>query len=639
MIPELAFLALLFALVSALLLAIVPHIGIKQGNSRLITTAWNLSYLFGIFTTLSLFGLAYCFVTDDFSVQYVAAHSNSALPQFFKIAATWGGHEGSMLFWLFSLGLWTMAFAFFSRKIDPIIASRTLSILGLLCFGFALFIVFFSNPFERLFPSPLEGRDLNPMLQDVGLIFHPPLLYFGYVGFAVNFALTLATLLSGHFDAALARWTRPWVLVSWFFLTLGIMLGAWWAYYELGWGGWWFWDPVENASLMPWLLGLGLLHSLSVSEQRGVFHYWTILFSLFAFAFSLLGTFIVRSGVLTSVHAFAMDGERGMALLMLFFLLTTCSLTLFALKVNVRPGENRAVHFSFFSKESLMLIANILVAVATASVFLGTFYPMLFSTMGWGSISVGAPYFNTIFLPLIVLALLAMIFVVSAFWKKIHRTLLRRNVFLLIPACGLAYAMIAFTIQNDETLHFQTLPFALISLAFWLLGVTLWGAWRSLSLKRWAMVIAHCGLALTVIGATMSSYFASEIGVRLSPNQSQMLNGYAFHYLGFRNELGPNYTSEVAQFEITKNGEKITALYPERRYYEVRTMNMSEVGLYWNLLGDIYIVMGDKLGAGEFSFRLHYKPFVRWLWIGATLMAFGALLSAFALRTRKAKDE
>ncbi|MFZ7198549.1 heme lyase NrfEFG subunit NrfE [Avibacterium avium] len=639
MIPELAFLALLFALVSALLLAIVPHIGIKQGNPRLITSAWNLSYLFGIFTTLSLLGLAYCFATDDFSVQYVAAHSNSALPQFFKIAATWGGHEGSMLFWLFSLGLWTMAFAFFSRKIDPIIASRTLSILGLLCFGFALFIVFFSNPFERLFPSPLEGRDLNPMLQDVGLIFHPPLLYFGYVGFAVNFALTLATLLSGHFDAALARWTRPWVLVSWFFLTLGIMLGTWWAYYELGWGGWWFWDPVENASLMPWLLGLGLLHSLSVSEQRGVFHYWTILFSLFAFAFSLLGTFIVRSGVLTSVHAFAMDGERGMALLMLFFLLTTCSLTLFALKVNVRPSENSAVHFSFFSKESLMLIANILVAVATASVFLGTFYPMLFSTMGWGSISVGAPYFNTIFLPLIVLALLAMIFVVSAFWKKIHRTLLRRNVLLLIPACGLAYAMIAFTIQNDETLHFQTLPFALISLAFWLLGVTLWGAWRSLSLKRWAMVIAHCGLALTVIGATMSSYFASEIGVRLSPNQSQMLNGYAFHYLGFRNELGPNYTSEVAQFEITKNGKKITALYPERRYYEVRTMNMSEVGLYWNLLGDIYIVMGDKLGEGEFSFRLHYKPFVRWLWIGATLMALGALLSAFALRTRRAKDE
>ncbi|MFU2089021.1 heme lyase NrfEFG subunit NrfE [Avibacterium avium] len=639
MIPELAFLALLFALVSALLLAIVPHIGIKQGNPHLITSAWNLSYLFGIFTTLSLLGLAYCFATDDFSVQYVAAHSNSALPQFFKIAATWGGHEGSMLFWLFSLGLWTMAFAFFSRKIDPIIASRTLSILGLLCFGFALFIVFFSNPFERLFPSPLEGRDLNPMLQDVGLIFHPPLLYFGYVGFAVNFALTLATLLSGHFDAALARWTRPWVLVSWFFLTLGIMLGAWWAYYELGWGGWWFWDPVENASLMPWLLGLGLLHSLSVSEQRGIFHYWTILFSLFAFAFSLLGTFIVRSGVLTSVHAFAMDGERGMALLLLFFLLTTCSLTLFALKVNVRPSEHSAVHFSFFSKESLMLIANILVAVATASVFLGTFYPMLFSTMGWGSISVGAPYFNTIFLPLIVLALLAMIFVVSTFWKKIHRTLLRRNFLLLIPACGLAYAMIAFTIQNDETLHFQALPFALISLAFWLLGVTLWGAWRSLSLKRWAMVIAHCGLALTVIGATMSSYFVSEIGVRLSPNQSQMLNGYAFHYLGFRNELGPNYTSEVAQFEITKNGEKITALYPERRYYEVRTMNMSEVGLYWNLLGDIYIVMGDKLGAGEFSFRLHYKPFVRWLWIGATLMAFGALLSAFALRTRRARDE
>ncbi|MFQ1022643.1 heme lyase NrfEFG subunit NrfE [Avibacterium paragallinarum] len=636
MIPELAFITLLFALMSALLLAVVPAIGIQYRQPRLIRLAWNFSYLFGIFTSLALGLLAYSFAVDDFSLQYVAAHSNSALPIFFKLAATWGGHEGSMLFWLFSLSLWTMAFAFFSRKIDPIIASRTLSILGLLCVGFAVFIVFFSNPFERLLPMPLEGRDLNPMLQDVGLIFHPPLLYFGYVGFAVNFALTLAALLSGHFDVAMARWTRPWVLVSWFFLTLGIMLGAWWAYYELGWGGWWFWDPVENASLMPWLLGLGLLHSLSVSEQRGIFHYWTILFSLFAFAFSLLGTFIVRSGVLTSVHAFAMDGERGMALLLLFFLLTTCSLTLFALKVNVRSSEEKsAVRFSFLSRESLMLVLNILIAVATVSVFLGTFYPMLFSTMGWGSISVGAPYFNTIFLPLILLALLAMIAVMGTFWKKFHRTLLSRNGLLFLPALVLAYSIIAFSLKGDESLHFQALPFALVALAFWLILVNLWGCWRGFSLKRWAMRIAHCGLGLTVIGATMSSYFGSEIGVRLAPQQSQMLNGYEFHYLGFRNVLGANYTSEVAEFEIKKSGQKITALYPERRYYDVRTMNMSEVGLHWGLAGDIYIVMGDKFGNGEFSFRLHYKPFIRWLWIGASLMALGALLAAWSLRRRK----
>lgn len=632
MISELAFIALLFVPVSALLLAIVPNIGIQQSNLRLIGSAWNFSYLLGFFSLLPLGLLAYSFATDDFSMVYVVAHSNSALPLFFKIAATWGGHEGSMLLWLSSLSLWTVGFAFFSRKIDPIIASRTLSILGLLCFAFAIFVIFFSNPFERLFPSAIEGRDLNPMLQDVGLIFHPPLLYLGYVGFAVNFALTLSTLLSGHFDSALARWMRVWVLLSWFFLTLGIMLGAWWAYYELGWGGWWFWDPVENASLMPWLLGLGLLHSLSVSEQRGIFNYWTILFSLLAFALSLLGTFIVRSGVLTSVHAFAMDDERGMALLMLFFLLTTCSLTLFALKVNIRQS---AVSFSFFSKESLMLVMNILIAVAAASVFLGTFYPMLFSSMGWGSISVGAPYFNTIFLPLIILLLITMILANSAFWKKIHRTLLKRNVLLIFPALVMAYIMISFTVKDDESLHFQFMPFFFVSFAIWLIGVNLWGNLRLFGLKRWAMVVAHCGLGLTVIGATMSSYFGSEIGVRLAPEQSQMLNGYRFHYLGFRNEIGPNYTSEVAQFEITKMGKKITALYPERRYYDVRTMNMSEVGLYGSLMGDIYIVMGDKFGAGEFSFRLHYKPFIRWLWIGASLMALGALLAAFSLKRRK----
>ena len=367
MIPELGFLALLLALTSSALLAVIPYWGGAKNNSALIGLTWNFSYLFAIFTAISIGCLAYSFAVDDFSMEYIAAHSNSQLPTFFKIAATWGGHEGSMLFWLFALSVWVVAFAYFSRNIDPIIATRSLSVLGLICFGLCLFIIFLSNPFARVFPIPAEGRDLNPMLQDVGLIFHPPLLYLGYVGFAVNFALTVATLLSGHFDAAVARWMRKWVLVSWLFLTLGIMLGSWWAYYELGWGGWWFWDPVENASLMPWLLGLALLHSLSVSEQRGIFNYWTILFSLFAFAFSLLGTFIVRSGVLTSVHAFAVDSERGGALLLLFFLLTVGSLTLFALKVNLTQS---AVRFSVISRESLLLLLNVILTVATVSVFL-----------------------------------------------------------------------------------------------------------------------------------------------------------------------------------------------------------------------------------------------------------------------------
>lgn len=386
MIPELGFLALLIASLCAFLLALVPQVGIFLRKPYMIGTAWNLSYLFGIFTCIALFCLAYAFALDDFSVQYVAHHSNSQLPIFFKVSATWGGHEGSMLFWLFALALWLMLFAFSSRHKDPIICARALSVFGLICFGFCLFILFLSNPFERSFPQAFEGRDLNPMLQDVGLIFHPPLLYLGYVGFAVNFAITISALVSGHLDAAVARMMRPWVLLSWLFLTLGIVLGSWWAYYELGWGGWWFWDPVENASLMPWLLGLALLHSLSITEQRGIFSYWTLLFSLLAFSFSLLGTFIVRSGVLTSVHAFAVDGDRGIALLILFFLLTVSAFTLFALKVNLPQS---AVRFRLISKENALLLLNILLTIATVSVFLGTFYPIVFTALQWGSISVG----------------------------------------------------------------------------------------------------------------------------------------------------------------------------------------------------------------------------------------------------------
>ncbi|MDO4431188.1 MAG: heme lyase NrfEFG subunit NrfE [Lonepinella koalarum] len=634
MIPELGFIALLFATFTALLLSFLPQIGIAKNNANLIRTSWNLSYLFGIFTSISIGLLAYSFAKDDFSLEYVAAHSNSQLPLFFKIAATWGGHEGSMLFWLFSLSIWQMLFAFFSRKIDPVIAARSLSVLGLISLGFAIFILYFSNPFIRQFPLPPEGRDLNPMLQDVGLIFHPPLLYLGYVGFAVSFALTISSLLSGHFDAAMARWMRSWTLVAWLFLTLGIVLGAWWAYYELGWGGWWFWDPVENASLMPWLLGLALLHSLIASEQRGIFSYWTLLFSLFAFAFSLLGTFIVRSGVLTSVHAFAVDSERGGALLVLFFLLTAGSLSLFALKTNLRQS---AVYFSLLSKESLLLLLNILLSIATISVFLGTFYPMLFSVMGWGSISVGAPYFNTIFLPLIIVSLIAMSFVLAINWQTFNRSLFYQRLWLLLLSVVVATCMVYWQVQQEESLQFNQLGVTLMSLAVWLILSTLWIDWRKINVKRLAMILAHCGVAVAVIGAVMSSYFGSEIGVRLAPSQSQILNGYEFRYLGFSNEIGPNYTSEKAHFEIIKNGEKITALYPERRHYDVRTMNMSEVAIDSGLFGDIYIVMGDKLGAGEFTFRLHYKPFVGWLWLGGVLMALGAFCAMLGLRMTASK--
>ena len=632
MLPEFGFLSLLFATTAALLLSIVPQIGIWRNKPTLTNTAWGLSYCFGIFTSVSIGILAYSFATDDFTLEYVAAHSNSQLPTFFKVAATWGGHEGSILFWLFTLSLWLVAFAFFSRKNDRTFSAQTLSLLGLICLGFAIFILFYSNPFGRAFPAPSEGRDLNPMLQDIGLIFHPPLLYVGYVGFAVNFAMSISALIFNRSVQAIARAMRAWVLVSWLFLTLGIVLGAWWAYYELGWGGWWFWDPVENASLMPWLLGLALLHSLMVTEKQGAFSYWTTLFSLLAFAFSVLGTFIVRSGALTSVHAFALDSSRGYVLLLIFFLLTVGSLGLFALRTNTNKS---AVKFPLISKTGAILGLNIVLTVATVSTFLGTFYPMLFQAMSWGSISVGAPYFNSIFLPLLTLVLFAMAATLCLSWFKADKKRFFKRLLLLIPAAVIAYGMIWNTLQNDNALRFHFFAYVLLTLAIWVLFVTLWQNWAKVRLAYFGMILAHCGVAIATMGAVMSSYFGSELGVRLAPQQSQQLGQFEFHYDRFSNEIGPNFTAEVAFFSVSEQGKPYAEIVPERRYYDVRTMTMSEVGLDAGLWGDLYIVMGDNLGKGEFTFRLHYKPLIRWLWLGGILMALGALCSAINLKRKR----
>ena len=632
MLPELGFLSLLFATTAALLLSIVPQIGIWRNKPTLTNTAWGLSYCFGIFTSVSIGILAYSFATDDFTLEYVAAHSNSQLPTFFKVAATWGGHEGSILFWLFTLSLWLVAFAFFSRKNDRTFSAQTLSLLGLICLGFAIFILFYSNPFGRAFPAPVEGRDLNPMLQDIGLIFHPPLLYVGYVGFAVNFAMSISALIFNRSAQAIARAMRAWVLVSWLFLTLGIVLGAWWAYYELGWGGWWFWDPVENASLMPWLLGLALLHSLMVTEKQGMFSYWTILFSLLAFAFSVLGTFIVRSGALTSVHAFALDSSRGYVLLLIFFLLTVGSLSLFALRTNTNES---AVKFPLISKTGAILGLNIVLTVATVSTFLGTFYPMLFQAMNWGSISVGAPYFNSIFLPLLTLVLFAMAGTLCLNWFQSDKKRFFKRLLLLIPAAVITYGMIWNALQNDSALRFHFFAYILLTLAIWVLFVTLWQNWAKVGLAYFGMILAHCGVAIATMGAVMSSYFGSELGVRLAPQQSQQLGQFEFHYDRFSNEIGPNFTAEVAFFSVSKQGKPYAEIVPERRYYDVRTMTMSEVGLDAGLWGDLYIVMGDNLGKGEFTFRLHYKPLIRWLWLGGILMALGALCSAINLKRKR----
>lgn len=632
MLPEFGFLSLLFATTAALLLSIVPQIGIWRNKPTLTNTAWGLSYCFGIFTSVSIGILAYSFATDDFTLEYVAAHSNSQLPTFFKVAATWGGHEGSILFWLFTLSLWLVAFAFFSRKNDRTFAAQTLSLLGLICLGFAIFILFYSNPFGRAFPAPAEGRDLNPMLQDIGLIFHPPLLYVGYVGFAVNFAMSISALIFNRSAQAIACAMRAWVLVSWLFLTLGIVLGAWWAYYELGWGGWWFWDPVENASLMPWLLGLALLHSLMVTEKQGMFSYWTILFSLLAFAFSVLGTFIVRSGALTSVHAFALDSSRGYVLLLIFFLLTVGSLSLFALRTNTNES---AVKFLLISKTGAILGLNIVLTVATVSTFLGTFYPMLFQAMSWGSISVGAPYFNSIFLPLLTLVLFAMAGTLCLNWFQSDKKRFFKRLLLLIPAAVITYGMIWNALQNDSALRFHFFAYILLTLAIWVLFVTLWQNWVKVRLAYFGMILAHCGVAIATMGAVMSSYFGSELGVRLAPQQSQQLGQFEFHYDRFSNEIGPNFTAEVAFFSVSKQGKPYAEIVPERRYYDVRTMTMSEVGLDASFWGDLYIVMGDNLGKGEFTFRLHYKPLIRWLWLGGILMALGALCSVINLKRKR----
>ena len=633
MLPELGYFSLILAAVAAAFQVGCSLFSELFKRPHYLALNPLLTGVQSLFSLLSFALLAHAFLTDDFTVIYVAQHSNSQLPDFFKFAATWGGHEGSMLFWLAALTLWTSVFCIFADKSDRLFYHRTLAMLGLIALGFMLFILLVSSPFERSFPPPPEGRDLNPMLQDVGLIFHPPLLYLGYVGFAISFAMVVASLVSGCFDAAVARWIRPWTMISWGFLTAGIILGAWWAYYELGWGGWWFWDPVENASLMPWLLGTALVHSLIVSEKRGVFNYWTILLAIFAFALSLLGTFIVRSGVLTSVHAFAVDPDRGMALLILFFSLSFIALALFAFRVNLWQGE---VRFLLWSKETAFLLINGLFAVAASAVLVGTFYPMIFTAMNWGSISVGAPYFNHVFTPLALLLMVAMGIAVVLRWKSVPTKQILWRLYLLPVAVLLAVALTMQTLtQVAYTL--QILPTIFISLAIWIILTHLPYLRYMWQIRPLAMRLAHIGFAICVIGAMMNSYYGDEKGVRLKPNESATLAGFSFTYDDYQDVIGANYTAERAIFKIAKENETLAQVTPERRYYDVRTMTMAEVGLYHHFLDDIYIVMGDKFGNLEYAFRLHYKPYVRALWLGGIVMVFASLLALFGYRQANRK--
>lgn len=642
MIPELGHLSLIIGLAFAFLLASVPLIGVARKDQYLVRYAWPLSYGMFFFIFLSVIVLGYSFAIDDFSVAYVAHHSNSQLPIFFKIAAVWGGHEGSLLFWVFSLSVWTAAVAYFSKGLEEVFTARVLSVLALIIIGFTLFMILTSSPFERLFPTPMEGRDLNPMLQDVGLIFHPPMLYLGYVGFAVSFAFAISALMGGRLDSAWARWSRPWTLAAWVFLTGGISLGSWWAYYELGWGGWWFWDPVENASFMPWLIGTALLHSVIVTEKRAAFRNWTVLLSIFAFSLSLLGTFIVRSGVLTSVHSFAADPSRGMFILLLLGLAVGGSLTLFAFRASEMKSPAR---FELKSRETMLLVCNILLTVACGTVLLGTLYPLLIDALNMGKISVGPPYFNAVFVPIVLVLFVFMGIGPNIRWKKSKAGSLKAK--LLVPAVIAAIVGIAAPFMADG--KFNVWVMLGIATAVWVTLATLRAGYDmmkakdgSLSLARinrsqLGMIIAHLGIAVSVVGGTMVSNYSIEKSVRMGPGIQQELAGYTFNYIETKNVVGPNYTAQQGQIEVTKDGELVTLLRPDRRQYNVRTMDMTEAGIDWGLFRDLYVTMGDPISRTEFAVRLNYKPFVRWLWFGSIFMMVGGFFAASDKRYRAKK--
>ncbi|MGS0692635.1 heme lyase CcmF/NrfE family subunit [Shewanella sp. 0m-4] len=639
MIPELGHFSLIIGLAFAMLLAIVPLVGVARKDQYLVRYAWPLSYGMFFFILFSVIALGYSFAVDDFSVAYVAHHSNSELPIFFKIAAVWGGHEGSLLFWVFSLAAWAAAVALFSKGLEEVFTARVLAVLAMILIGFTLFMLLTSSPFERLFPIPMEGRDLNPMLQDVGLIFHPPMLYLGYVGFSVSFAFAIAALMSGRLDSAWARWSRPWTLAAWVFLTGGISLGSWWAYYELGWGGWWFWDPVENASFMPWLIGTALLHSLIVTEKRGAFRNWTVLLSIFAFSLSLLGTFIVRSGVLTSVHSFAADPSRGMFILLLLGLAIGGSLTLFAFRASEMSSPAR---FELKSKETMLLICNLLLTVACGTVLLGTLYPLLIDALGMGKISVGPPYFNAVFVPIVLVLFAFMGIGPNIRWKKSKTGELKRQI--IVPAVIATVVGLAAPFLADG--EFNIWVVFGIGIAVWVMLMTFRAAYNIVKTKdgsidmtrlgrsQLGMIIAHLGIAVSVVGATMVSNYSIEKSVRMGPGISQELAGYTFNYIETKNVVGPNYTAQQGQIEVYQGDEYVTLLRPDRRQYNVRTMDMTEAGIDWGLFRDLYVTMGDPISRTEFAVRLNYKPFVRWIWFGSIFMMVGGFFAASDKRYR-----
>jgi len=637
MIPELGHMALILALSLAIMQSTLPIVGAHKGIASWIAVAKPVALAQLLFMLVAYGCLTYSFLVHDFSVAYVAQNSNTHLPTLYLVSGVWGAHEGSLLFWAVTLSLWTGAVVLFSRSMPEAMIARVVGVMGFVSVGFLMFMLFTSNPFDRLINAPLEGRELNPLLQDPGLAIHPPLLYMGYVGFSVAFAFAIAAMLGGRLDAAWARWSRPWTNVAWAFLTVGIVLGSWWAYYELGWGGWWFWDPVENASFMPWLVGTALIHSLAVTEKRGAFKAWTVLLAIFAFSLSLLGTFLVRSGVLTSVHAFATDPARGVFILAFLVVVIGGSLLLFAWRAS---QIRSSVKFDLISRETALLMNNVILVVACCSVLLGTLYPLAIDALGVGKISVGPPYFNSVFVP-ITIPLVALIGVGALTrWRKDtgQRLFARLRLSLLFSVVGgLALTLLAPQFSWEAALALVLALWVTLSTLQWVLdrrtaGRSLSRTLSNISPSGWGMILGHLGVAVFVIGVTLTTIYSQEKDLRLEPGQTYSMGGYDFLFKGVKQSKGPNYDAFSGEVNVFQDGQFIQTLTPEKRNYKTG-MPMTEAGIDAGLFRDLFVALGEPLGTdGAWSVRLYHKPFIRWIWLGGLLMTFGGFLAAMDRR-------
>lgn len=645
MLPEIGQFTLVLACLLSLLQTLYPLYGVQTGHLKAIHSAKVFTILQFAAVACSFAILSYLFLVNDFTVTYIASNSNSALPWYYRLSAVWGAHEGSLLLWVFLLSAWSVAVALLSKRLPAESMARVLAVLGLLSLGFYLFVILTSNPFERTLPYfPIDGRDLNPLLQDIGLIIHPPMLYMGYVGFSVAFAFAIAALLEGRLDSAWAKWTRPWTMAAWVFLTLGITLGSWWAYYELGWGGWWFWDPVENASFMPWIAGTALIHSLAVSEKRGVFKSWTVLLALSAFSLSLLGTFLVRSGVLVSVHAFASDPTRGLFILAFLVLVIGGSLLLYAVQAAKVKSRGR---YELASRESVLLINNILLIAALIVVLLGTLLPLVHKELGLGSISIGEPFFNKMFTVLIVPFAL-FLGVGSLFrWKRQHLSELQKPLTIIL----LSTVVISFLFLFSYAPQLTWLAVLGCFLGFWVIcGVfyevylratyrqRFWLGVKKLGYSHWAMNLGHLGLAVMIIGITMTQNYSIERDVKLAVGEQIRFQDYDFHFDKVTELNASNYNSTAGVFTVEKSGKVVANMVAEKRFYTVQRMPMTEAAINAGFTRDLYIAMGEPLADGAWAVRIYYKPFIRWIWLGPILMSFAGVLMICDRRYRRRKS-